>query len=118
MIPLLPDGSPDNLAMHNYQHVIDSDGRLCIRRVHDGAWLVGSRDKEVGEYGRYTRWVEKGNVPEEIDLRTDVGQKRFKECDVDASRYHTARALAHKEANKMADEQHAIEVASRSVNNG
>jgi hypothetical protein len=112
---MLADGTPDNMAWFSYHHVISIDGRMSVQRVHDGAWVFSGPDPEVGEWGRYKRWVEKGNVPEEIDLRTEIGKQRFKECDIQASKYHHMRKIANEEAAKRVSERVALE---RSVNNG
>ena len=113
MVPALQNGNPDNMHWHTYRHVIDLLGRECIQRVHDGAWIPTTEDN--GDYRRYLRFAANGNIPEEIDLRTETGKQRFKECDIEASKYHQMRKTANEEAAKRAAERVALE---RSVNNG
>lgn len=113
MIPVLENGNPDNMHWYQYRHIIDSNGDQVIQRVHDGAFIPLTEDN--GDYRRYLKFIENGNKPEEVDLRTQEGQDlNIKNASI-SSAWHKARYEEHMAARDAFNKQ--VE-ADRSDSNG
>ena len=107
------EGTPDNMAWHTYRHVTDDMGSCSVQRVHDGAWIIKGYDPTAGAWGRYTRWLAAGNIPQEVDLRTTEGQLLFAQNDIEASLYHKIRKDANDAAFAAVQERVAAEKAAK-----